>query len=124
MDNCIFCKMISAKEYVLENKLSVALFDKFPVNKGHMLIIPKRHFSTYFDATYEEVQAINELAKRAKQLLDDKYSPDGYNIGINIGKDAGQTIFHLHVHMIPRYKGDVEEPKGGIRNFKIPLIKY
>jgi len=124
MDNCIFCKMISAKEYVLENKLSVALFDKFPVNKGHMLIIPKRHFSTYFDATYKEVQAINELAKRAKQLLDDKYSPDGYNIGINIGKDAGQTIFHLHVHMIPRYKGDVEEPKGGIRNFKIPLIKY
>jgi len=116
--------MISAKEYVVENKLSVALFDKFPVNKGHMLIIPKRHFNTYFDATYEEVQAINELAKKAKQLLDYKYSPDGYNIGINIGKDAGQTIFHLHVHMIPRYKGDVEEPKGGIRNFKIPLIKY
>lgn len=99
----------------MENKLAVAFYDKFPVNEGHMLIIPKRHVSDYFYLNQEEICAVNELLFQCKEMLDEKYSPDGYNIGANCGVYAGQTIFHCHVHLIPRYKGDVDEPRGGVR---------
>ena len=119
---CIFCKKSS--ESVIENKLAYAIYDEYPVNTGHMLIIPKRHFKSYFKATQEEIIAVHELILECKKMLDQKYSPDGYNIGVNAGYEAGQTIMHLHIHLIPRYKGDVEDPRGGVRKIKKPLIKY
>ncbi|MDI3508788.1 MAG: hypothetical protein PWP48_1606 [Clostridiales bacterium] len=121
---CIFCDYLDNKAYIMENELAFAIYDNFPVNKGHMLIIPKRHFASCFDATPDEVIAFNDLIKRAKGLLDSRFSPDGYNIGVNIGEAAGQTIFHLHIHVIPRYVGDVENPRGGIRKLKKPIIEY
>lgn len=123
--DCLFCNF-DKKEYVLENELAFVIYDKFPVNKGHALVIPKRHFESYFDITNEELLKINELIKNMKDILIETYKPDGFNIGINIGKYAGQSIFHLHVHIIPRYKNDVkkERLKGGIRNFKEAIVKY
>ncbi|OIJ20956.1 diadenosine tetraphosphate hydrolase [Anaerobacillus alkalidiazotrophicus] len=109
---CPFC---NPKNIVFENDLAFAIFDIFPVNKGHLLIIPKRHVSDFFDTTLEERAAINQLLEDGKALLAEKYQPDGYNIGINCGETAGQTIFHVHVHLIPRYKGDMENPRGGVR---------
>lgn len=121
---CVFCDYLQSKSVVIENKLAFAIFDTFPVNDGHTLVIPKRHITSYFDATQEEILAMNDLIHQVKHLLDDKYHPDGYNIGVNIGEDAGQTIFHLHVHVIPRYKNDVENPRGGVRNIKKALVEY
>lgn len=120
---CIFCE-ITQEDYILENEQAFAIFDKYPVSKGHMLIIPKRHFSSYFDCSEEELLKINALLQEAKLLLDQKYQPDGYNVGININKAAGQTIFHLHIHLIPRQNNDVEDPRGGIRNLKPQLVPY
>ncbi|MFD2212375.1 HIT family protein [Metabacillus endolithicus] len=110
--NCPFCSNI---EPVLQNDLSIAFYDIYPVNKGHLLIIPKRHVEQYFDLTIEERQAIDSLLFEGNALLDKKHKPDGYNIGINNGEVAGQTIFHVHVHLIPRYKGDMKDPRGGVR---------
>ncbi len=121
--DCIFCN-IEQKEYVVENKLAFAIYDKFPVNEGHLLIIPKRHYSSYFDAEAEEIKVMYQLTKQCKDVLDEKYNPDGYNVGFNVGKAAGQTIMHLHLHLIPRYEGDVENPRGGIRNLKPNLVEY
>jgi len=118
---CVFCTM---DKFELENELAYAIFDKYPVNKGHMLIIPKRHTANYFDLTIEERLAIDKLLFQGKQLLDETYSPDGYNIGINCGEVAGQTIFHVHVHLIPRYKGDMEDPRGGVRGVIPEKMKY
>lgn len=123
MSNCLFCKY-DKTQYIAENQLAVAIFDHFPVNEGHALIIPKRHFADFFEATEEEVVKIYSLVHEVKQIIDNKYKPTGYNLGINIGEDAGQTVMHLHVHLIPRYKGDVENPKGGIRKLKKELVPY
>ncbi|QGT99781.1 HIT family hydrolase [Candidatus Syntrophocurvum alkaliphilum] len=111
-NSCVFC---DTEEKFLENDLAFAIYDKYPVNPGHMLIIPKRHVADYFDTTIEERQAIDKLIMESRKLLDEKYKPDAYNIGINCGEDAGQTIFHVHVHLIPRYKGDLDNPTGGVR---------
>ena len=111
------------KNYILENELAFAIYDKYPVSKGHVLVIPKRHYASYFDAAPEELTAINELIIQIKEILDE-LKPDGYNIGINVGEAAGQTVFHLHIHVIPRYSGDVDNPRGGIRKFKKPLVEY
>ena len=121
--SCIFCEHYIMKNYILENELAFAIYDKYPVSKGHVLVIPKRHYASYFDATPEEVTAINELIIQIKEILDE-LKPDGYNIGINVGEAAGQTVFHLHIHVIPRYSGDVDNPRGGIRKFKKPLVEY
>lgn len=110
--SCPFCLI---NEYVLENDLAFAIFDKFPVSKGHLLIIPKRHVADFFDLTTEEKKAIDDLLGKGKSLLDSDYLPDGYNVGINCGEAAGQTIFHVHVHLIPRYAGDLDNPRGGVR---------
>ena len=88
------------------------------------MIIPKRRFSSFFDATTEEVLAFNDLIQKVRKLIDDELRPEGYNLGINIGEAAGQTVFHMHIHLIPRYTGDVENPRGGIRQFKKPLVEY
>jgi diadenosine tetraphosphate (Ap4A) HIT family hydrolase len=114
MTKCVFC-LRDSLEVIAENKLALAFYDTCPVSNGHALVIPKRHVETYFDASPEEHRAINELIFEVKALLGKKLSPDGYNIGANIGQAAGQTVFHFHIHIIPRYSGDVEDPRGGLR---------
>ena len=86
-----------------------------PVNEGHMLIILKRHAQTFFDITKDERAAMFDLVDEAKKLLDAKYHPDGYNVGVNCGQVAGQSVPHVHIHVIPRYVGDTKFPIGGVR---------
>lgn len=112
---CPFCKSESEREIIASSALSVAFFDGFPVSSGHTLIIPKRHVPSFFDLSKEEKQDLLDLADRVKRIVEERYHPDGYNIGINIGKAAGQSIFHVHMHLIPRYNGDVPNPRGGVR---------
>jgi len=112
---CPFCKPESGREIILENGLCYCIYDKFPVSKGHALIIPKRHCANYFELSASELTSCWEMVKGIKELLDTKHHPDGYNIGININEAAGQTIPHVHIHLIPRYEGDVADPEGGIR---------
>ena len=109
------------------NEFACATPDAYPISPGHTLIVPRRHVASWFDATHEEQQAIWDLVARMKAELDHDRRPDGYNIGINIGEAAGQTIAHLHVHLIPRYTRDVDDPRGGVRyaipdkgNYKAP----
>ena len=112
---CPFCGLSPNVELLCESATAVAFFDAFPVSKGHVLIVPKRHVADYFDLTEHEQHALWLVANHCKHLLDARFHPDGYNIGINAGVAAGQTIFHVHLHLIPRYNGDVENPKGGVR---------
>ena len=111
-NNCIFCNQ---EELILENELTWARYDRYPVSPGHLLIITKRHVADFFDTTIEERRALNDLLEECKKMLDREYSPDGYNIGVNCGTAAGQTIMHLHIHLIPRYQGDIDNPRGGVR---------
>ena len=113
---CVFCDIIKDnKEVIFESDLCVAFFDSHPVSVGHMLIIPKRHCETYFELTKEEMNDMFLLSKRIKEYLNQEYQPDGYNVGFNCKEAAGQTVMHAHMHVIPRYKGDVENPRGGVR---------
>ena len=111
-NSCPFC---DPNERVLANELAYVRYDKFPVSPGHALIIPYRHVSDYFDLTEAEFEAIHALVRDIKGLIADKFEPDGFNVGINAGEAAGQTVWHVHVHLIPRYKGDVKNPRGGVR---------
>ena len=113
MENCVFCK--KKNHFYLNGQYAVAVFDEFPVSIGHTLIIPKRHVESLFELTDEELKDIYTLIVQSKNKLDELYKPDGYNIGINEGRAAGRTIDHVHIHIIPRYIGDVENPRGGIR---------
>ena len=105
-----------ADRVVAENALAFAIRDGFPVSDGHTLVITKRLVPTWFEATREEQLAILELVDEVKARLDVELRPDGYNVGFNAGVAAGQTVMHLHVHVIPRYSGDVEDPRGGVRH--------
>ena len=120
---CIFCNY-NKSEIIAENRLAYAISDKYPVNEGHVLIIPKRHFVSFFEASEEEIKAIYSLLHEVKEMLDIQYEPQGYNVGANVGYHAGQTIMHFHMHLIPRYRNDVDDPRGGIRNIKTPLVRY
>ncbi|PCJ85815.1 MAG: hypothetical protein COA54_10510 [Thiotrichaceae bacterium] len=113
---CIFCH--PKKEEILgENEYAQIVADNSPVSNGHCLIIPRRHIKTLFEATKEENQAFFELIQEARTIIQKQgYKPDGYNIGSNNDLAAGQSVFHLHIHVIPRYIGDIEQPKGGIRH--------
>lgn len=110
---CPFCNV--EREKILETEMSFAIYDGFPVNEGHALIIPKRHTANYFDLSLEEQKDCIELLNRVKVIVQKKYNPAGFNVGININEAAGQTVPHVHIHLIPRYEGDVEEPRGGVR---------
>ena len=113
--DCPFCNPDSERELIVESATAYAIYDKFPVNCGHALIIPKKHCSNYFDLTFKEQSACIFMLNRVKEIVSAKFKPDGFNIGVNIGEIAGQTINHVHIHLIPRYKGDVKEPRGGVR---------
>lgn len=114
MPECPFCAPITA-EIIAEDPAGVALLDRFPVSRGHCLIVPRRHVASFFDLTPPERVALLQLAEKAKAVLDATHRPDGYNLGINDGAAAGQTIPHVHLHLIPRYAGDHEDPRGGVR---------
>ena len=105
---CPFCNP-AEDEIVLANDLCYARYDRYPVSPGHLLLIPFRHIPTLFDATDDEQAALLALVREAKTLLDEHFHPDGYNIGVNVRAAAGQTVMHLHVHVIPRYAGDVKD---------------
>ena len=126
--SCVFCSILNANEgdrkFVHETEFFFAIHDRFPVNRGHTLIIPKRHVASFFDLTQDEFTALKPMIDSVKEKLDAEFKPDAYNMGINIGKWAGQTVFHVHVHLIPRYRGDVDHAAGGIRKFKQPLVEY
>jgi diadenosine tetraphosphate (Ap4A) HIT family hydrolase len=122
-NDCIFCKAEIASK-VLENQSYYAIYDKYPINPGHLLIISKRHIPDLFGLDKTEFEHLYEIMNQAKEMLDMKYKPDGYNVGVNCGETAGQTIFHFHLHIIPRYKNDVENPRGGVRNIKKPVECY
>jgi diadenosine tetraphosphate (Ap4A) HIT family hydrolase len=111
---CPFCP-VKDREILAEHRLAAAITDSFPLTRGHSLVVPRRHVASFFELTTEERAAILELLDKAKAVLDAQYAPDGYNIGINDGAAAGQTVMHLHVHVIPRYKGDTDDPRGGVR---------
>ena len=113
---CIFCK-IREEELQFENQLAYSSIDSYPVSEFHSLIVPKRHVETYFELTYEEIQACNELILKTKEkILKQDSKVKGFNIGTNAGKVAGQSIMHCHIHLIPRREGDVEDPQGGVRS--------
>ena len=115
MKTCIFCN-IENQKILIDGKLTLVIEDDFPVTNFHSLIIPKRHFSSFFEITNEELLEINNLIKiRKEEILKKDSTVNGFNVGINIGKSAGQSIFHLHVHLIPRRVGDIANPKGGVR---------
>lgn len=121
---CIFCNLDPNREIIAQNDLALAFFDAFPVNPGHALIIPKRHVADYFDLTADEVAAMQALLREVKAIVEKRFNPDGYNIGVNVNAAAGQSVFHVHMHLIPRYKGDVENPKGGVRGVIPSKQKY
>ncbi len=113
---CIFC-IIKKEELQFENQLAYSSIDSYPVSEFHSLIVPKRHVETYFELTNEEIQACNELILKTKEkILKQDSSVKGFNIGTNVGKVAGQSIMHCHIHLIPRREGDVENPQGGVRS--------
>lgn len=114
MQDCPFCN--PDRQIILNTDLVFAVYDKYPVSKGHILVIPKRHVEDYFDLDENEKASIWEMVTQVKTILDSKYKPQGYNIGFNVGEAAGQTIGHAHIHVIPRYKGDMEDPTGGVRH--------
>jgi diadenosine tetraphosphate (Ap4A) HIT family hydrolase len=111
---CLFCA-IPRNQILIDGPIAVAARDSYPVSKGHTLIIPRRHVASFFEATEEERRAMLKLLDAVKTMLDREHKPDGYNIGINNGPAAGQTVMHLHMHLIPRYKGDRTDPRGGVR---------
>lgn len=100
---------------LFENETCCAFYDRNPVSDGHLLIIPKQHRVDYFALSQQEQDGLFELLAKAKEYLDKRYHPDGYNIGFNCGLAAGQTVFHCHCHLIPRYTGDLADPSGGVR---------
>jgi diadenosine tetraphosphate (Ap4A) HIT family hydrolase len=115
-EDCPFCIERNTREIISENDLAYAAFDIFAVSKGHCLVITKRHISNFFETTPAEIEALFSLVKEVKPILEHMFAPAGFNIGVNINEVAGQTIPHVHVHVIPRYIGDVKNPRGGVRN--------
>lgn len=126
---CPFCPP-EAERTFHTGALVLGIWDGFPVSPGHALLLPKRHTPTWFEATTEEQQELVAAIAVARRVIEERCvaerraRPDGYNVGMNIGETAGQTVFHLHVHVIPRYRGDVPNPRGGVRRVLPTLGKY
>ncbi len=113
-DPCLFCT--DPRGVSLQHELAFSARDSYPASPGHTLVIPRRHVASFFDLMPEDVAACMALINEEKKHIDAEFHPDGYNIGVNVGPAAGQSIFHVHFHLIPRYKGDVENPQGGVRH--------
>ena len=126
VNGCLFCELPADKfEVVDENELCLALTDSYPVTEGHCLIIPRRHAATYFDMNSEEVLAATQLLHQARERIQQQDGTvTGFNIGMNSGKSAGQSVFHAHIHLIPRRDGDQENPQGGVRKIFPEKAQY
>ena len=127
MNNCPFCKierLINKDRIVYQDDTWIAIYDNYPVSEGHVLLIPKRHVETFFNLNMVEFGSLGVTIGIIKMILDKKFHPDGYNIGANCGEVAGQTVMHCHIHIIPRYKGDMENPRGGVRGVIPEKQKY
>lgn len=111
---CPFCSL-PAERIADANALAFVILDAFPVSPGHRLVITRRHVGSFFETTAAERQALLELLERAREAAEHEHAPAGYNVGINDGAAAGQTVPHLHIHLIPRYEGDCADPRGGVR---------
>ena len=109
------CELCGPGDVVLENALAYVRRDSVSLSRGHVLVVPKRHVANFFDMTAEEQSAVLSLLNEAQRSIQEQHSPDGYNVGINVGRAGGQSRMHVHVHLIPRYAGDVPDPRGGIR---------
>ena len=120
---CPFCS-VDNSEHVLKNEVGFVRYDLFPVSPGHALVIPFRHVPSYFDISDNERQSLWDLVNEAKVLVDREFKPDAYNIGVNVGDVAGQSVPHLHIHLIPRYQGDMQNPRGGVRGVIPEKQKY
>ena len=124
MESCVFCGGIEKDRVLFETTQWIAMYDKYPVSKGHVLLIPKEHRETFFDLSDSLLESLKFRINDVKNILDTKFNPSGYNIGVNCGKSAGQTVMHCHIHIIPRYDGDVEDPRGGVRGVIPSKQKY
>jgi diadenosine tetraphosphate (Ap4A) HIT family hydrolase len=113
--DCPFCQLEPGR-VLEENELAIAIMDAFPVSQGHTLVVSRRHVSDFFCLSGAEMEAVIELLFRMQRRLAAELCPSGFNVGINVGTAAGQTVMHVHVHLIPRFFGDVAEPRGGVRN--------
>ena len=120
---CAFCEL-PPERIVLSNKHGMVVRDAYPISPGHTLIIPRRHVGSFFAIDVAVRDALLALLEEAKRRLDKEFKPDGYNIGINDGAAAGQTVAHLHIHLIPRYAGDRDDPRGGVRWIMPDKAKY
>jgi diadenosine tetraphosphate (Ap4A) HIT family hydrolase len=112
---CVFCHRLSVGDLLVENALAAAFPDAFPLSPGHCLVIPRRHEPDFFALTLEEQGAVWSLLEAVRSRIERERRPDGYNVGVNIGAAAGQTVAHAHLHLVPRYRGDVADPRGGVR---------
>jgi diadenosine tetraphosphate (Ap4A) HIT family hydrolase len=115
MTDCPFCLRVETGEVLERSNRAAAFVDRFPISRGHTLVVPTRHEADFFALTDMEQAAVWVIAKRVRDRIVADHQPTGFNIGINVGADAGQTIEHAHLHLIPRYPGDVADPRGGIR---------
>jgi diadenosine tetraphosphate (Ap4A) HIT family hydrolase len=113
--NCPFCQ-VPAERVFHEGRLVRGIWDAYPVSPGHALLISRRHVATWFEASSEEQDELTSAITVARDVIEQQHVVNGFNIGINVGAEAGQTVFHLHLHVIPRYRGDVPDPRGGIRH--------
>lgn len=119
--NCIFCKL-KPDQILFENRYFVVIADKFPVVKGHLLVVSKRHFEDFFSIEEDEMKDLREIILQAKSHLDAKFSPDGYNLGMNCGTAAGQSIAHYHLHILPRQRSVKHEQIKGLREYVRELL--
>ena len=118
------CCTLPHDRIIDSNEMGFVIRDGFPISPGHTLIIPKRHVGSFFEIFLEERDALLDLLDQAKKVIAKELSPDSFNIGINDGPAAGQTVPHLHIHLIPRFKGDQEDPRGGVRWIIPKKAKY
>jgi diadenosine tetraphosphate (Ap4A) HIT family hydrolase len=109
------CELCLPDAVLAENEFAYVRPDNHSMSRGHVIVVPKRHVADFFEMTHQEQVAVLELLREAHELARSEHSPDGFNIGVNIGQAAGQSRMHVHVHLIPRYRGDVPDPKGGVR---------
>lgn len=126
-EDCVFCQMALGKrkaDIVAKYKHCFVIQDQYPVSPGHLLIIPFKHMKDWFEASEDVIGEIVRVLRLMKDRLDKECHPDGFNIGANCGEAGGQTVMHLHVHLIPRYKGDMIDPRGGVRGVIPEKQKY
>jgi diadenosine tetraphosphate (Ap4A) HIT family hydrolase len=122
-NQCPFCD-VALSSIQIENEVGIAILDAFPVSEGHLLVVPKKHVTSLYDLAPNEQAALWQLVSEVRGHLSQTLHPDGFNVGINDGKAAGQTVMHSHIHVIPRYSGDATDPRGGVRHVIPKKARY